>query len=155
MSKVILDTPQLDNLEKQIKYLRTHGVKVGIFGTKAEEEHDGTKVVEYAFWLNGGTLYMPARPFWDRATQTNVAEKAIEKQQKAILKQVFKGTITGKQALLQLGIYISQRIKEMIISNDYEPLKESTIASKDRNINEILRHHDFLLNSVNFEVVRL
>jgi hypothetical protein len=75
--------------------------------------------------------------------------------QKEILILVYNGTLTGKQGLTQLGIFIKQQIQEQIMSNDFAPLKAKTIKYKEKNKGNILRENDFLLNSINYEIVRI
>lgn len=156
MAKVILKTPKLDKINKEIKYLQKHGIKVGVFGEKAEEEDEsGVKVIDYAIPLEYGTVFMPERPFFRKATQTRKSKRLILEEEKEILKDVFLGNLTGKQALLQLGIFIEQRIKDQILSNDFVPLKESTKKKKKRNKNNILRENDRMLDAVFFEIIKI
>jgi len=155
MVKVVKNFKKLNKIEKEIKYLKRYGLIIGIFGSKAEKEQDGVKVIEYAKHLEYGTFFMPERPFFRTATSTRKSEKEILTKQKDLLKEVYQGSITGEQALNQLGFFVQQRIKERIMSNDFEPLKEATIKKKKRNKNNILRENDFLLDSVNFEIVKL
>lgn len=155
MVKVIKNTPKLDKINKEIKYLQKHGIKVGVFGQDAEKEQEGVKVKDYAVYLNYGTVFMPPRPFFDRAVKTSKARKIILEEEKAILKDVFLGKITGRQALNQLGIFIKQQIQDQITSNKFEPLKESTKKYKKRNKNSILRENDLLLNSIFFEIIKI
>ena len=155
MTKIIMNTPKLNKIDKEIKYLKKHGIKVGIFGTDAEKEQEGVKVKDYAIFLEYGTIYMPERPFFRKATQLRKGKRLILEEEKEILKDVFLGNITGKQALSQLGIFIKQQIQEQITSNKFEPLKETTKKAKKRNVNNILRENDFLLNSIFFEIIKL
>lgn len=155
MVKIVKNFQKLNKIEKEIKYLKRYGLIIGIFGSKAEKEHDGVKVIDYAKSLEYGTFFMPERPFFRTATSTRRAQREILEVQKDLLRSVYMGEITGKQALDQLGVYVSQKIKDRIMSNDFEPLKEATVKKKKRNKNNILRENDFLLDSVNFEIVKL
>lgn len=154
MAKVILKTPKLDKINKEIKYLKRHGIKVGVFGSDAEKEQEGVKVKDYAIFLEYGTIYMPERPFFRKATQFRKGKRLILEEEKEILKDVFLGNLTGKQALQQLGIFIKQQIQNEIVNNNYT-IQESTKKKKKRNINNALRENDFLLNSIFFEIVKI
>lgn len=155
MVKVVKNFKKLEKIDKEIRYLQRHGLIIGIFGAKAEKEQAGVKIIDYALRLEYGTIFMEERPFFRRATSTRKAQKAILNKQKEVLAEVYLGKLTGKQALEQLGIFVQQRIKEQIMSNDFAPLKEATIKRKKRNKQNILRENDFLLDSVSFEIVKL
>ena len=154
MVKVIKNTPKLDKINKEIKYLQKHGIKVGVFGQDADKEQYGVKVKDYAVYLNYGTVFMPPRPFFDRAVKISKAQEIIKREEKAILKDVFLGNITGKQALNQLGIFIKQQIQEQIMNNNFT-IEDSTKKRKKRNKNLVLRENDFLLNSIFFEIIKI
>ena len=155
MVRVYKDFKNSKKIEKQLKYLSRYGVKIGIFGTKAEKEQNGVKIKDYAYYLEYGTIFMVERPFFRKATATRKARKEILAKQKELLKEVYLGKLTGKQCLMQLGNFVANRIKEQIMSNDFEPLKESTIKRKSRNKDNILRENDFLLDSITYEVVKI
>lgn len=148
-------TPNLDRIEKETKYLNTHGVIIGIFGENGEKENNGVKVIEYAIWLITGTAFMPPRDFMAHKIKSREGRMEIIRLQKTLIKKVYKGEITGEQALMQIGIRGVQMIKESITSNDFAPLKPATIKRKVRNKENILRDTDELLNSIAFEIVRI
>ena len=151
--KIKVETPNLKKLEKEYKYLKTHGLKVGFIGEE-ENKETGVKIYKYSFILNFGTATMPPRPFFDRAVIHKQAQVEILTKMQNLLKMVYTLKLTGKQALDQLGIYLVQRIKKMILSNDYKPLKPNTVKYKERNKKNILREHDFMLRSVAYEIIR-
>lgn len=153
MVEVKSSTPNLDRIEREMKYLATHGVKVGVLGDDTNDE--GVKVKDYATWLILGTSTMPSRDFMHHSVRNRKGRFEITRLQKKLLSKVFKGELTGQQALMQIGIFATQMIKASIMSNDFAPLKQSTIDKKDRNKNNILRDSDTLLNSIAFEVVKL
>lgn len=153
--KRIDNTPNLDHIEKEIDYLQKHGVIIGIFGEKGQEENDGVKVIDYAIWLITGTQYMPPRDFMSHKLKSKEGRMEIVRLQKSLLSQIVNGKITGKQALSQIGIKGVQMVKESITSNDFAPLKPETIKRKVRNKMNILRDTDQLLNSIAFEIVKL
>ncbi|GAG65902.1 unnamed protein product, partial [marine sediment metagenome] len=84
MAKIIRKTPKLDKIDKEIKYLQKHGIKMGIFGKKAEEKQKGVKIIDYAVHLEYGTIYMPERPFFRKATQFRKNKKLILEEEKEI-----------------------------------------------------------------------
>ncbi len=153
MVEVRTSTPNLDRIEKESKYLKTHGVKIGVIGTETNE--DGTQIKEYANYLILGTSTMPPRDFMQHSVRNKKGRLEIARLQKQLLKKVFNGELTGEQALNQIGIHAVQMIKASIMSNDFAPLKQSTINKKTRNKNNILRDTDALLNSIAYEVVKL
>lgn len=152
MVEIRSSTPTLDRIEKEMKFLRTHGVKVGVLGDKTNSE--GVKVKEYATYLILGTTNMPSRDFM-KAIRGRRERLEITRLQKELLRKVFKGDITARQCLDQLGIIAVQKLKENILRGDFAPLKQSTIDRKIRNKYNILRDSDTLINSLAYEVVRL
>ena len=58
MVTVTRSTPMLDKIDKTSKYLKKHGVKVGIFGENAAKEQEGVTIGYYAKCLNFGTSKM-------------------------------------------------------------------------------------------------
>lgn len=175
MVRVVRNTPLLDRLEKEIKYLQNHGVIVGIFGKKGNKypmkinkmsvssikhktgfktSKKRTTIVEYAICLNEGTPKMEKKPFFYETTGNKESKKIIRDKQKELLRQVYLGKITGEQCLMQLGIFVSQRIKDKIINNDYENSPQR-IKQKKRNKYNTLRENDFMLNAVSFEIITL
>ena len=94
------------------------------------------------------------KPFFFDSTQNRESISIIGNEQKRILMEVYRGDLTGQEALLQLGIFVQQRIKSKIMNNDYKN-KPETIKYKKRNKENVLRNNDFLLNSISFEIVTL
>lgn len=176
MVRIVRNTPLLDRLEKEIKYLQRHGVKVGIFGKAGNKyplkinnlnsslikrhkstfrkQKKRTTIVEYAIYLNEGTIKMPKKPFFYETTGNKESKIIIRKKQEELLKQVYSGQITGQQCLMQLGIFVTQRIKNKIMNNDYKNSPQR-IRQKKRNKFNTLRENDFMLNAVNFEIITL
>lgn len=152
MVEVRTSTPNLDRIEKEMKYLQKHGVKVGVIGEETND--DGVRVKDYATWLILGTSTMPPRDFM-RAVRGRKQRLEIARLQKKLLSQVFKGDITGKQALNQLGIFAVQKIKQEILDGNFAPLKQSTIKRKTRNKNNILIDTSRMFDSIAYEVVSL
>ena len=153
--KVESNTPNIDRINKEMKYLQNHGVKIGIFGESGNTDNNGIKVIDYAIMLITGTRYMPARDFMKHKIKSKSGRLEITRLQKSLLSQVVKGSLTGKQALMQIGVAGVQMIKQSITSNEFVQLKQSTVKRKERNKNNILRDTDTLLNSIGFEIVRL
>lgn len=178
MVTVTRKTPVLDRIDSEMKYLKRHGVKIGIFGEnakkipknmksvskvkssikikkhKATPKKRGTSIIEYALCLNFGTSKMEKKPFFFDSTQSRESISIIGNEQKRILMEVYRGNLTGQEALLQLGIFVQQRIKKKIMDNEYKN-KPETIKYKKRNKENVLRNNDFLLNSISFEIVTL
>lgn len=152
MVEVRTSTPNLDRIEKEMDYLSKHGVKVGVLGDDTNSE--GVKVKEYATYLILGTQFMPPRDFMDAVRGRN-QRLDITRYQRQCLVKVFRGEITGKQCLNQIGIYCVQKLKARILEGKFAPNKEKTIKYKTRNKHNILRDSDTLLNSLAHEVIRL
>ena len=154
MVKVVKNTPLLDKLEKEIKYLQRHGVIVGIFGKNASKTQHGVTIGYYANCLNEGTVTMEKKPFFYETTGNKESKIIIRKKQEELLRQVYLGKITGEQCLMQLGIFVTQRIKNKIMNNNYKNSPQR-IRQKKRNKFNTLRENDFMLNAVNFEIITL
>lgn len=154
MVKTIRNTPLLDKLEKEIKYLQNYGVIVGIFGKNATKTQNGVTIGYYANCLNEGTLTIEKKPFFYETTGNKESKIIINNKKKELLKQVYAGEITGKQCLMQLGIFVSQRIKNKIMNNNYKNSPER-IKQKKRNKYNTLRENDFMLNAVSFEIIKM
>jgi hypothetical protein len=137
----------------ELEYLNKYTVIVGIFSDFKPEDSDVT-VSEYAFYLDRGTLYMPARPFFSRVTKTKRGRRKIVAKQKELFSQVLHGRLTGKQALQKLGEYIVNEVKQQIIRGNFAPLKPATKRAKTKNKNKILQHHGHLLNSIEYRIIR-
>ena len=154
MVRIVRNTPLLDKLEKEIKYLQNHGVIVGIFGKNAAKTQHGVTIGYYATRLNEGTIFMEKKPFFYETTGNKESQAIIKKKQEELLKQVYSGEITGKQCLMQLGIFVSQRVKNKIMNNNYKNSPQR-IKQKKRNKYNTLRENDFMLNAVSFEIITL
>lgn len=152
MVEVRTSTPNLDRIERESKYLKTHGVKVGIIGDETND--DGVRVKDYATFLILGTSTMPPRDFM-RAVRGRKGRLEIARFQKSVLSKVFTGELTGKQALNQIGIFAVQKIKQEILEGNFAPLKQSTIDKKTRNKNNILIDTSRMFDSIAYEVVTL
>lgn len=153
--EVKVNTPNLDRIEKEMTYLQKHGVIIGIYGKNGDKLVDGVKIIFYAEKLITGTAFMPPRDFMGHKLKSKKGRMEIARLQKTLLSKVFKGELTGQQALMQIGIRGVQMVKESITSNDFAPLSPKTIKMKTRNKNNILRDSDALLNAVAFEIVRI
>jgi len=154
MVTVTRSIPMLDKIDKTSKYLKKHGVKVGIFGENAAKEQEGVTIGYYAKCLNFGTSKMEKKSFFYDAVQSRESIEIIKEKQQELLKEGFLGELTGEEILTQLGIFVQQRIKSYILDNEYKN-KPGTIARKKRNKENTLRENDFLLNSISFEIVTL
>ena len=153
--EVKVNTPNLDRIEKEMTYLQKHGVIIGIYGKNGDKLVDGVKIIFYAEKLITGTSFMPPRDFMGHKLKSKKGRMEIARLQKTLLSKVFKGELTGQQALMQIGIRGVRMVKESITSNDFAPLSPKTIKMKTRNKNNILRDTDALLDSVAFEIVTL
>lgn len=120
MSVTLNDKP-LKKLQRTLKRLTGAKIKVGFF--------DGD-VASYAAFQEFGTLHIPARPFIRSTIEVEQGE--IKEAQALVMKGVFEGKFTAKQAAQALGDFIRRLILKRIdnASSWAAPLEESTIAKK-------------------------
>ena len=124
-------------------------VKVGIFGAKGDEPHEGSELTVLAIaTFHEFGLGVPERSFiraWCDSHQKDVEERLARDSQLAA-----KGEISWEQAMERLGLYIVGGIQEYIASNIPPPLADSTVKSKGSNV--ALINTGQLRSSVTYEV---
>lgn len=144
----------MERIDKEIKYLKTHGIIVGIFGEEGNKMQDGVTIGYYAKCLNYGTSKMGKKPFFFESVGNKESIEIIKDKQREILRKIYFENLTAEEGLNQLGIFIKQRIQDKIMNNNYKN-DPKTIARKKRNKNNTLRENDFLLNSVSYQIIRI
>ncbi len=161
--QIVQQLDDLEDIEKELKYLQNYYVIVGIIDEDAETE--GVKIVFYASVNEYGTKdgRIPARPFFRYATQSSASEKAINAFMEAEGQKVMLGEKTGKQALTATGLYVKGRIQDSIKNGPWKPNAKSTIEGwqspwgtffPGKGKNNPLLHKGDMIRNIDFEIVR-
>ena len=142
---------QLDKIEKELDYLKTHTVWVGFVGGEADKKVDGVAIYMYANFNEYGTSNIPSRPFFRTALNNN--RKYIKEQLKELLSKVATGKITGEIALKSIGLEVQGLIQDSIKNGNWEKNADSTIVAKN-GIGQPLIDTGSMLRAVSFEIRR-
>ena len=142
---------QLDKIEKELDYLKTHTVWVGFVGGEADKKVDGVAIYMYANFNEYGTSNIPSRPFFRTALNNN--RKYIKEQLKELLGKVATGKITGELALKSIGLEVQGLIQDSIKNGNWEENSDSTIKAKN-GIGQPLIDTGSMLRAVSFEIRR-
>ena len=148
MAEIIYQLEALEKLDKELKYLQTHAVKVGVLGNGSA---NGISVQDYAIFNEYGTSRIPARPFFRLSVGTANAQDEIKEYMKSQVEQIIQGGITGQQAYENLGTFVVQKIKKTIASGNFAALNSQTIKKKGHS-KPLMDTHS-LYNSINYEIV--
>ena len=148
MAEIIYQLEGLEKLDKELKYLQTHAVKVGVLGNGSA---NGISVQDYAIFNEYGTSRMPARPFFRLSVGTANAQNEIKEYMKQQVEQIIQGGISAQQAYENLGTFVVQKIKKTIASGNFATLNPQTVKKKGHSKPLIDTHS--LYESINFEVV--
>ena len=142
---------QLDKIEKELDYLKTHTVWIGFVGGEADKKVDGVAIYMYANFNEYGTSNIPSRPFFRTALNNN--RKYIKEQLKELLSKVATGKITGEVALKSIGLEVQGLIQDSIKNGNWEKNADSTIAAK-KGKGQPLIDTGSMLRAVSFEIRR-
>ena len=142
---------QLDKIEKELDYLKTHTVWVGFVGGEADKKVDGVAIYIYANFNEYGTSNIPSRPFFRTALNNN--RKYIKEQLKELLGKVATGKITGEVALKSIGLEVQGLIQDSIKNGNWEENSDSTIVAKNER-GQPLIDTGSMLRAVSFEIRR-
>ena len=148
MAEIIYQLEGLEKLDKELKYLQTHAVKVGVLGNGSA---NGISVQDYAIFNEYGTSRIPARPFFRLSVGTANAQNEIKEYMKQQVEQIIQGGISAQQAYENLGTFVVQKIKKTIASGNFAALNPQTIKKKGHSKPLIDTHS--LYESINFEIV--
>ena len=140
---------QLDKIEKELDYLKTHTVWVGFVGGEADKKVDGVAIYMYANFNEYGGGNTPSRPFFRTALNNN--RKYIKEQLKELLGKVATGKITGETALKSIGLEVQGLIQDSIKNGNWEKNADSTIAAKNGS-GQPLIDTGSMLRAVSFEI---
>lgn len=150
--KITLDTAKLKRLKRELDRCKDAYVEVGIYD-KAGEYEDGTSVIMVALWNEFGTESIPSRPFLRNAVLGEAAK--INAWRVEVIRKIFHGQMTGRQALEALGFRVRELIRKSIRSDTPPPNAPATLARKraDGVPPRTLVHTQLLLRSVEYRVV--
>mgnify|MGYP000941156526 FL=1 len=148
MAEIIYQLEGLEKLDKELKYLQTHAVKVGVLGNGSA---NGISVQDYAIFNEYGTSRIPARPFFRLSVGTANAQNEIKKYMKQQVEQIIQGGISAQQAYENLGTFVVQKIKKTIASGNFAALNPQTVKKKGHS-KPLMDTHS-LYESINFEIV--
>jgi len=142
---------ELDKIEKELDYLKTHAVWVGFVGGEADKKVDGVAIYMYANFNEYGTSNIPSRPFFRTALNNN--RKYIKEQLKELLGKVATGKITGEIALKSIGLEVQGLIQDSIKNGNWEPNSARTIRKKKFKGQPLIETGS-MLRAVSFEIRR-
>ena len=142
---------QLDKIEKELDYLKTHAVWVGFVGGEADKKVDGVAIYMYTNFNEYGTSNIPSRPFFRTALNNN--RKYIKEQLKELLGKVATGKMTGENALKSIGLEVQGLIQDSIKNGNWEPNSAKTIRKKKFKGQPLIETGS-MLRAVSFEIRR-
>lgn len=151
----------LEYLEKELEYLKTHAVKVGVLGKEGagEMKYPITFIQEYAIHNEYGTIskkgnrHIPPRPFFRLSVATARAQKEIQDFMSDEIEKVISTEITGEQYYKNVGTFVVERIKKTIYSYGFKPNNPYTI--KKKNQSKPLVDTGSLYESISYEIVEV
>ena len=144
---------------KEIEYLTKHQVEIGILAIdKSLTGEDGkTTILEYAIYNEFGTIDIPARPFMRNALDSN--RNSISRLIKETPNKVFKGELSGKEALMIIGetirgmiILSIQDAKNWATPNSTKTLKIKTSKGKKENTKPLI-DAGYLITAIRYQIV--
>ena len=150
MAEIIYQLEGLEKLDKELKYLQAHAVKVGVLWSGGSLKSN-TDVQEYAIFNEYGTSKIPARPFFRLSVGTDKAQNEIKEYIKKQVEQVIQGGMTGQQAYENLGTFVVQKIKKTIMSGNFAALNPQTVKKKGHS-KPLMDTHS-LFHSIDYEIV--
>lgn len=142
---------QLEGIEKELDYLKTHTVVVGFVDDKAYKKVDGVEIWLYATINEYGSINTPSRPFFRTAINTN--RKYIIQQLKDNLSKVATGKMSGENALKSIGLEVQGLIQDSIKNGGWKANADSTIKAK-KGKGQPLIDTGSMLKAVSFEIRR-
>lgn len=144
------DNKEFIALKKRLEELKKYKLFIHIDEDKTYA--DGTKVEVVAMWMEFGNdefnVHYPARPFFRSTFDTNL-DKIKNVYDNQLLK-VIDNTITSKQLFENIGKYVVNKVKEMILKGQYEELAIETVEKKGSD--KPLIDTKMLYNSIRYKV---
>lgn len=127
MASIVEELGDLERLQKELEYLQTHAVRVGVLGNGST---NGVSVQEYAIFNEYGTSHIPSRPFFRLSVGTQKAQNEIKEYLNTQIENIISGELTGQGAYENLGTFIVQKIKKTIMSGNFAANNAKTIKKK-------------------------
>lgn len=150
MAEIVYELEGLEKLDKELKYLSSHSVKVGVLWSGGSLKSN-TDVQEYAIFNEYGTSKMPARPFFRLSVGTANAQNEIKEYMKQQVEQIIQGGMSAQQAYENLGTFVVQKIKKTIASGNFAALNPQTVKKKGHS-KPLMDTHS-LFHSIDYEIV--
>lgn len=151
MAEIIYQLEGLEKMDKELKYLQTHAVKVGVLWSGGSLKSN-TDVQDYAIFNEYGTSRgIPPRPFFRLSVGTANAQNEIKEYMKSQVEQIIRGGMTGQQTYENLGTFVVQKIKKTIMSGNFAPNDPKTVKAKGQSAPLIDTHS--LFHSIDYEIV--
>ena len=85
MASIVEELGDLERLQKELEYLQTHAIRVGVLGN---DSTNGVSVQEYAIFNEYGTSYIPSRPFFRLSVGTQKAQNEIREYLNAQIENI-------------------------------------------------------------------
>lgn len=155
MASIVEELGDLEKLQKELEYLQTHAVKVGVLGNGSV---DGVSVQDYAIFNEYGTSHIPKRPFFRLSVGTENAQNRIKEYMNMQIEMIIQGEISGQEAYENLGEFVVQKIKKTIMSGNFAALNLKTIKIRQRkgnNSTKPLMDTHSLYESIKYEIVEV
>lgn len=155
MASIVEELGDLEKLQKELEYLQTHAVKVGVLGNGSA---DGVSVQDYAIFNEYGTSHIPKRPFFRLSVGTQKAQNEIKEYLNTQIENIISGELTGQGAYENLGEFVVQKIKKTIMSGNFAALNLKTIKIRQRkgnNSTKPLMDTHSLYESIKYEIVEV
>lgn len=154
MAEIVYELEGLEKLDKELKYLSSHAVKVGVLG---DGSNNGVSVQDYAIFNEYGTSRgIPPRPFFRLSVGTANAQNEIKEYMKSQLESIIAGELTGEEAYNNLGNFVVKKIKDTIDKGGFTALDPKTIKLREKkgnNSTKPLMDTHSLYNSISYEIV--
>lgn len=154
MAEIVYELEELEKLDKELKYLNSHAVKVGVLG---DGSNNGVSVQDYAIFNEFGTSRgIPPRPFFRLSVGTANAQKEIKDYMKSQLELIIAGELTGEEAYNNLGNFVVKKIKDTIDKGGFTALDPKTIKLREKrgnnSIKPLMDTHS-LYESITYQIV--
>ena len=144
--EIKLNLKEFEKMKEILEYLTSHTIKVGFTGG---ESNNGTKVSEYAFYVEFGCgKGNVPRPFFRNATKN--IEDYLNKTLKPVIMQAITNGSDGATVLNTIGVETVRLIQESINKGGYAANKDSTLKRKKGS--KPLVDTGTMISSVRFEI---
>lgn len=140
---------RIPDLIKELEYLTTHFVEVGIFSDSTRE--DGTPMLVIAYVHEFGTEFIPERSYLRAGFDEN--QDKIQEEFEYLLGQVLDLKLSGKAALELIGASVTTKIQKYLVDLKIPPLKPATIKAKGSS--NPLVDTGQLMNSITWKIAEV